>query len=149
MESSPTLGGEQLRVGVIAGVVGLGTWRSTPSSTTEVFGIVVTGSSRRRGGDDIRGDGAAGEAVGLALSLPAVAGAIVGIAVTADSFVIFFERIRDEIRDGRSLTSSIVPGWQKARGTIVVSDAVLPLRPPWCSSSRRLRRGWRSRSPSD
>ena len=61
---------------------------------------------------------------GFALNLPGIAGAIVGIAVTADSFIIYFERIRDEIREGKSLQSALVSGWDKARGTIVISDAV-------------------------
>ena len=65
-----------------------------------------------------------GAAVGFTLNLPGIAGAIVGIAVTADSFIIYFERIRDEIREGRSLKSALSSGWIKARGTIVISDAV-------------------------
>jgi len=60
----------------------------------------------------------------VALNLPGIAGAIVGIAMTADSFVIYFERIRDEIREGKSLKSALQAGWTKARGTIVISDAV-------------------------
>lgn len=121
---SPTLGGEQLRVGVIAGVVGLGIVALYAFFYYRGLGIVVIGSLAVAAATTYAVMVLLGEAVGFALSLPAVAGAIVGIAVTADSFVIFFERIRDEIRDGRSLTSSIVSGWQKARGTIVVSDAV-------------------------
>ncbi len=65
-----------------------------------------------------------GSVMGFALNLPGIAGAIVGIAVTADSFIIYFERIRDEIREGRSLKSAVSAGWAKARGTIVISDAV-------------------------
>ncbi|MPM66297.1 Protein translocase subunit SecD [bioreactor metagenome] len=46
------------------------------------------------------------------------------IGVTADSFVVYFERIRDEIRDGHSLHHSIQSGWHKARGTILMADGV-------------------------
>ena len=65
-----------------------------------------------------------GESVGFALNLPGIAGAIVAIGVTADSFIIYFERIRDEVRDGRSLRSAIETGWRGSRKTILVADAV-------------------------
>ena len=65
-----------------------------------------------------------GSAVGFALNLPGIAGAIVAIGVTADSFIIYFERIRDEIREGHSLRHSIESGWRKARNTILIADAV-------------------------
>jgi preprotein translocase subunit SecD len=56
--------------------------------------------------------------------LAGIAGAIVAIGVTADSFIVFFERIRDEAREGRSLRSAVETGWAKARHTILVADAV-------------------------
>ena len=65
-----------------------------------------------------------GSSVGFALNLPGIAGAIVAIGVTADSFVIYFERIRDEVRDGRSLRTAVETGWQRARQTILIADAV-------------------------
>ena len=65
-----------------------------------------------------------GQGVGFALNLPGIAGAIVAIGVTADSFIIYFERIRDEARDGRSLRSAIEAGWLGSRKTIVIADAV-------------------------
>ena len=65
-----------------------------------------------------------GSALNLALSLPGLAGAIVAIGVTADSFIIFFERVRDEAREGRSIKTAVETGWDKARRTIVVADCV-------------------------
>jgi preprotein translocase subunit SecD len=65
-----------------------------------------------------------GSSVGFALNLPGIAGAIVAIGVTADSFVIYFERIRDEVRDGRSLRTAVEAGWRRARQTILIADAV-------------------------
>ncbi|MDF1489398.1 protein translocase subunit SecD [Tessaracoccus caeni] len=121
---SPTLGGEQLRVGVIAGLLGLGAVAVYSFAYYRGLGIVVVGSLAVAASATYGVMVLLGEAVGFALNLPGVAGAIVGIAVTADSFIIYFERIRDEIRDGRSLTSSLSSGWKKARGTIVISDAV-------------------------
>ena len=58
------------------------------------------------------------------LSLAGIAGLIVAIGITADSFVVFFERLRDEVREGRSLRSAVEHGWHRARRTILVSDTV-------------------------
>jgi preprotein translocase subunit SecD len=60
----------------------------------------------------------------FALSLAGIAGLIVAIGITADSFVVFFERLRDEVRDGKTLRSAVERGWQRARRTILVSDTV-------------------------
>ena len=58
------------------------------------------------------------------LSLAGIAGLIVAIGITADSFVVFFERLRDEVREGRSLRGAVESGWKRARRTILVSDTV-------------------------
>ncbi|NLE97291.1 MAG: protein translocase subunit SecD [Propionibacterium sp.] len=121
---SPTLGGEQLRVGLIAGLIGLGVVALYAIFYYRALGLVVLGSLVIALSMTYAAMVLLGTAVGFTLSLPAIAGAIVGIAVTADSFVIFFERIRDEVRDGRSLRSSVLSGWKKARGTIVIADCV-------------------------
>jgi preprotein translocase subunit SecD len=60
----------------------------------------------------------------LTMSLAGIAGLIVAIGITADSFVVFFERLRDEVRDGRTLRTAVERGWQRARRTILVSDTV-------------------------
>ncbi len=61
---------------------------------------------------------------GFSLSLAGIAGLIVAIGITADSFVVYFERLRDEVREGRSLRAAVERGWQRARRTILVSDTV-------------------------
>jgi preprotein translocase subunit SecD len=58
------------------------------------------------------------------LSLAGIAGLIVAIGITADSFIVFFERLRDEVREGRSLRGAVESGWKRARRTIIVSDTV-------------------------
>ncbi|MDU6744535.1 MAG: protein translocase subunit SecD [Actinomyces sp.] len=58
------------------------------------------------------------------LSLPGVVGLIVAVGVTADSFIVYFERIRDEVRDGRPLVAAVDEGWERAKRTIMISDAV-------------------------
>ncbi len=121
---SATLGGEQLRVGIIAGIIGMAAVALYSFIYYRGMGIVVVASLVVAASATYAMMVLLGSAVGFSLSLAGIAGAIVGIAVTADSFVIYFERIRDEIRDGRSLRSSLVSGWEKARGTIIISDAV-------------------------
>lgn len=121
---SATLGGEQLRVGVIAGLVGLTVVMLYSFLYYRGMGVIVVASLAVAASATYASMVLLGEVVGFALNLPGIAGAIVGIAVTADSFIIYFERIRDEIREGRSLKSALIAGWTKARGTIVISDAV-------------------------
>jgi preprotein translocase subunit SecD len=66
-----------------------------------------------------------GKYQGFALSLAGIAGLIVAIGITADSFVVFFERLRDEVREGgKSLRAAVEHGWGRARRTILVSDTV-------------------------
>ncbi len=65
-----------------------------------------------------------GKYQGYSLSLAGVAGLTVAIGITADSFVVFFERLRDEVREGRTLRAGVERGWIRARRTILVSDTV-------------------------
>jgi preprotein translocase subunit SecD len=58
------------------------------------------------------------------LELSGIAGLIVAIGITADSFVVFFERLRDEVREGKQLRPAVESGWKRARRTILVSDTV-------------------------
>jgi preprotein translocase subunit SecD len=60
----------------------------------------------------------------FALELAGIAGLIVAIGITADSFVVFFERLRDEVREGKALRPAVEAGWKRARRTILVSDTV-------------------------
>jgi preprotein translocase subunit SecD len=121
---SATLGGEQLRAGIIAGIIGLALVVGYCFLYYRGLGIVVVASL---------GLGAVityacmvllGSSVGFALNLPGIAGAIVAIGITADSFVIYFERIRDEVREGRSLRTAVETGWRRARQTILIADTV-------------------------
>ena len=65
-----------------------------------------------------------GHAYGFTLTLPGIAGLIVAVGITADSFIVYFERLRDEVRDGRTLRTSVETGWVRARTTILAADAV-------------------------
>ncbi|WP_020672601.1 protein translocase subunit SecD [Amycolatopsis nigrescens] len=66
-----------------------------------------------------------GRWMGYTLDLAGVAGFIIAIGITADSFVVFFERLKDEIREGRTFRSAVPRGWIRARRTILASDAVM------------------------
>ena len=65
-----------------------------------------------------------GKSSGFTLTLPGIAGLIVAIGITADSFIVFFERLRDEVREGKSLRLAVESGWTRARNTILAADAV-------------------------
>jgi preprotein translocase subunit SecD len=121
---SATLGLTSLRAGLIAGgiglilvllyslfyyrALGLLTALSLTCSGAMVFAILVL----------------LGRYINYTLDLAGIAGLIIGIGTTADSFVVFFERIKDEIREGRSFRSAVPRGWVRARKTIVSGNAV-------------------------
>jgi preprotein translocase subunit SecD len=65
-----------------------------------------------------------GPLIGFTLDLPGIAGLIVAIGINADSFVVFFERLRDEVREGRTLRTAVQRGWERARRTILSADFI-------------------------
>jgi preprotein translocase subunit SecD len=121
---SPTLGSEQLSAGLLAGLLGLGLVLIYSMLYYRGLGIVTVGSLAIAAGLLYLLFLVLGETIGFTLTLAGIAGAIVAIGVTADSFIVYFERIRDEVREGRSLRSAVESGWVKARHTIIVADAV-------------------------
>lgn len=121
---SATLGGEQLQAGLIAGAIGLILVIAYSFFYYRGLGILVVGSLTMAAVITYSAMVLLGQAVGFALNLPGIAGAIVAVGVTSDSFIVYFERIRDEIRDGRTLRTAIETGWRKARGTITIADCV-------------------------
>ena len=121
---SATLGDEQLQRGLLAGLVGL-----------VLVGIYSIAQYRALGSVTIASLLVAAVLAyltitvlswvqGYRLSLPGVAGLIVAIGITADSFIVYFERIKDELREGRSLAAAVDTGWSRAKRTILASDAV-------------------------
>jgi preprotein translocase subunit SecD len=121
---SASLGGEQLRGGMIAGAVGLALVVIYLLAYYRGLSFVAVLSLAVSGALTYTIMCLLGTAIGFALNLPAVCGAIVAIGITADSFIVFFERIRDELREGRSLQPAVARGWPRARRTILVSDFV-------------------------
>jgi preprotein translocase subunit SecD len=121
---SAQLGSQQLDAGLIAAAVGLllvvfysffyyrglalvSVLSLTIAAVTSWFAVILLGKYQ-----------------GYSLSLAGVAGLIVAIGITADSFVVYFERLRDEVREGRTLRAAVERGWGRARRTILVSDTV-------------------------
>lgn len=121
---SPTLGADQLNAGLLAGGLGLGLVLLYSLLYYRGLGLVTVGSLAIAGSLVYLLFLLLGKWIGFTLTLAGIAGAIVAIGVTADSFIIYFERIRDEIREGRSLRTAVETGWSRARRTILVADFV-------------------------
>jgi len=121
---TPTLGADYLKVGLIAGALGLGLVVLYLLAYYRALGMVAVVSLVLAAIITYLVFVILGRQLGLALTLAGVAGAIVAIGITADSFVVYFERIRDEIREGRSLRAACDAGWARARSTILAADFV-------------------------
>ncbi|MFD4855660.1 protein translocase subunit SecD [Streptomyces atratus] len=118
------LGGEQLQAGLIAGAIGLALVVIYLVAYYRGLALIALLSLAASGILTYTIMSLLGPAIGFALNLPAVCGAIVAIGITADSFIVYFERIRDEIREGRTLRPAVERAWPRARRTILVSDFV-------------------------
>ncbi len=122
---SATLGAAQLRGGLIAGAIGLGLVVLFSLLYYRALGLVTIGSLAVSGLILYAVTTLLGHSsVGYTLSLPGIAGFIVAVGITADSFVVYFERLRDEIREGRRLRSAVDRAWPRARRTILSADTV-------------------------
>ena len=121
---SATLGVSQLQSGIIAGIIGLilvafyaffqyralgGVVLASLIVAAVITYLIITYLSNQQG---------------FRLSLAGVAGLVISIGVIADSFIVYFERIRDELRDGRSVDGSVEAGWKRAWRTILISDVI-------------------------
>lgn len=121
---SPTLGKDQLRAGIVAGLIGIGlvmlymivyyrllglvVWVGLGLTAILFFALVTWLSASR----------------GLTLTLSGVTGLIVSVGVTVDSYVVYFERLKDEVRMGKTIRSSLDSGFRKAFRTIIAADLV-------------------------
>lgn len=121
---SPTLGSDYLSKGMLAGVIGLGLVVIYSLFQYRVLGTVTVSSLAVAGVLTYLLLLLVTWRYGYRLSLAGVAGLIVGIGAAADSFIVYFERIRDELRGGRKLTSAVEIGWDRAKRTIFASKAV-------------------------
>jgi preprotein translocase subunit SecD len=118
------LGKNQLNAGIIAGLIGLALVVAYSFFYYRGLGIVSVSSLLIAGLLGYLSVVLLSRYQGFTLSLAGIAGLIVAIGITADSFIVFFERLRDEVREGRSLRGAVESGWKRARRTIIVSDTV-------------------------
>ena len=123
-EVSATLGGEQLQAGVIAGIIGLGLVVLYSLFYYRGLGLVTVASLAVAAAITYGAVVFLGWQIGFRLSLAGVAGLIVAIGIIADSFIVYFERLRDEVREGKPLRVAVETGWARARRTILAADFV-------------------------
>ena len=121
---SATLGLSSLRAGLIAGAIGLAAVLLYSLLYYRVLGLLTALSLVASGAMVFAILVLLGRYINYTLDLAGIAGLIIGIGTTADSFVVFFERIKDEIREGRSFRSAVPRGWARARKTILSGNAV-------------------------
>ncbi|GAA1143739.1 protein translocase subunit SecD [Nesterenkonia lutea] len=121
---SATLGDEQLRLGLLAGIIGLVLVAGYALFQYRALGLVTITSLVVAGVMTWWAIALLGWSDGYRLSLAGIAGLIVSIGLTADSFIVYFERVKDELREGRSLPGAVEAGWARARRTILASKAV-------------------------
>ncbi len=121
---SATLGLTSLRAGLIAGAIGLALVLLYSLLYYRVLGVLTALSLVASGAMVFAILVLLGRYINYTLDLAGIAGLIIGIGMTADSFVVFFERIKDEIREGRSFRSAVPRGWARARKTIISGNAV-------------------------
>jgi preprotein translocase subunit SecD len=121
---STELGAEQLRAGLIAGAIGIALVFLYALIYYRLLGLVMIASLGLSAVVVYACLVLLGRQIGFTLSLAGIAGFIVAIGITADSFVVYFERLKDEIREGRTLRSAVPRAWVRARRTILSADAV-------------------------
>lgn len=121
---SAQLAGSQLSAGIIAGVIGLLIVMIYCFLYYRGLGLVVVASLIIAAAVTYATVLLLGKTAGFTLSLPGIAGMIVAVGITADSFIVYFERIRDEMRDGKSMRVAVQAGWVRARNTCLAADTV-------------------------
>jgi len=120
----PTLAADQLKAGLLAGAIGLLLVVVYCLLYYRGLGLVVVASLGVAGVITYAAVLVMSQAVNFTLTLPGIAGLIVAVGITADSFIVYFERIRDEMRGGKSMRVAVEAGWVRARATCLAADAV-------------------------
>lgn len=121
---TPTVGSDYLKAGLLAGAIGLILVALYLLGYYRALGLVAVASLVVAAAISYCAFVLFGRYIGFTLTLAGVAGAIVAIGITADSFIVYFERIRDEIREGRTLRVAADTGWLRARRTLLAADFV-------------------------
>ena len=121
---SPTLGTDQLKAGLLAGGIGLALVVVYSLLYYRALGLVTIASLLVSGALTYAMLVILGKQIGFTLTLAGIAGFIVAVGITADSFVVFFERIKDEVHEGRTARTAIPRAWIRSRRTILSADTV-------------------------
>ena len=120
----PSLAGDQLKAGITAGILGLLLVMAYCLLYYRGLGTVVVASLIVAGLTTYAMVLLLAKSAGFTLTLPGIAGLIVAVGITADSFIVFFERIRDEMRGGKSMRVAVEAGWIRARATCLAADSI-------------------------
>ncbi|GAA3542194.1 protein translocase subunit SecD [Nocardioides daeguensis] len=123
-EIGPSLAGNQLSAGLTAGAIGLVLVMLYCLFYYRGLGLVVVSSLFVAAAITYALVLLLSKTAGFTLTLPGIAGLVIAVGITADSFVIFFERIRDEMREGKSMRVAVETGWARARVTRVAANTV-------------------------
>jgi preprotein translocase subunit SecD len=123
-EIGPSLAGNQLQAGLTAGALGLLLVMGYCLIYYRGLGLVVLTSLLTAAAITYGLVLLLGNTAGFTLTLPGIAGLVIGVGVTADSFIIFFERIRDEMREGKSMRVAVETGWVRAKKTRLAANVV-------------------------
>jgi protein-export membrane protein SecD len=121
---SPTLGSQSLREGIIAAIFGLVLLFAYMLFYYRLLGVVAITGMTIWAILALALVSLAGEWIGYAMTLAGVAGLVISLGVTTDSYIVFFERLKDEVRSGRSARSAVQPAFKRAYRTIVAADIV-------------------------
>ena len=124
---SPTLGRQSLHQGLVAGLVGLVLLALYLLFYYRLLGLVAWLGMTIWAVLALALVSIAGRAFGYALTLAGVAGLVISLGVTADSYIVFFERLKDEVRHGKSPRAAVQPAFKRAYRTIVAADIVTAL----------------------
>ena len=120
----PSLGKTALEAGLIAGVVGLLLVAAYSiyyfRALAGVSLITLVAAAILTYGSIVL----LGRWIGYSLDLSGIAGLVIGVGATADSFVVYFERIKDELLEGRTFRSAATKAWERARATIITGNVV-------------------------
>jgi preprotein translocase subunit SecD len=121
---SPTLGKESLRQGLLAGIAGLIALCLYLAFYYRVLGVVTWLGMAIWSVLALAMVSILGRTAGYSLTLAGVAGIVVSLGITADSYIVFYERLKDEVRHGKSLRAAVVPAFQRAWRTIIAANLV-------------------------
>lgn len=121
---SPTLGKESLRQGLIAGIAGLIGLCLYLAFYYRVLGVVTWLGMAIWSVLALAIVSLLGRTAGYSLTLAGVAGLVVSLGITADSYIVFYERLKDEVRHGKTLRAAVVPAFKRAWRTIIAADLV-------------------------